>query len=75
MATVELIAVEGSDHFWIGAPDLAAIFDASLAFARRVTRTRCAVCDAPTQRYERAGMTSSANMRIDRWVSSLLMPG
>ncbi len=35
--TVELIAVEGSDHFWTGAPDLAGIFDASLAFARRVT--------------------------------------
>jgi acetyl esterase/lipase len=35
--TVELITVEGSDHFWIGAPDLAAIFDASLAFAHRVT--------------------------------------
>lgn len=33
----ELITVEGSDHFWIGAPDLAAIFDASLAFAQRVT--------------------------------------
>ena len=36
---VELIAVQGSDHFWTGAPDLAAIFDASLAFARRVTNT------------------------------------
>jgi acetyl esterase/lipase len=35
--TVELIAVEGSDHFWTGAPDLAGIFDASLAFAQRVT--------------------------------------
>ncbi|MEY2521909.1 MAG: hypothetical protein QOJ66_474 [Ilumatobacteraceae bacterium] len=35
--TVELITVEGSDHFWIGAPDLAAIFESSLAFARRVT--------------------------------------
>jgi acetyl esterase/lipase len=35
--TVELITVEGSDHFWTGAPDLSAIFDASLAFARRVT--------------------------------------
>jgi len=34
---VELIAVEGSDHFWTGAPDLRAIFDTSLAFARRVT--------------------------------------
>ena len=34
---VELITIEGSDHFWTGAPDLAAIFEASLAFARRVT--------------------------------------
>ncbi len=34
---VELIVVEGSDHFWTGAPDLDAIFDASLSFARRVT--------------------------------------
>ena len=33
----ELIVVEGSDHFWTGAPDLGAIFDASLAFARQVT--------------------------------------
>jgi dipeptidyl aminopeptidase/acylaminoacyl peptidase len=35
--SVELVVVEGSDHFWTGAPDLAAIFDASLAFARRIT--------------------------------------
>jgi acetyl esterase/lipase len=34
---VELVAVEGSNHFWIGAPDLGAIFDASVDFARRVT--------------------------------------
>lgn len=34
--TVELITVEGSDHFWTGAPDLGAIFDASLAFAHRI---------------------------------------
>ncbi len=34
---VELVVVEGSDHFWTGAPDVQAIFDASLAFARRVT--------------------------------------
>ena len=34
---VELIVVNGSDHFWTGAPDLAAIFDASLDFSRRVT--------------------------------------
>jgi acetyl esterase/lipase len=34
---VELIAVEGSDHFWTGAPDIRAIFDASLAFAERIT--------------------------------------
>ena len=38
--TIELITVEGSDHFWTGAPDLAAIFDASLAFAKRVTTGR-----------------------------------
>jgi acetyl esterase/lipase len=37
--TVELVAVEGSDHFWTGAPDLAAIFNASLAFAVRVATT------------------------------------
>lgn len=35
--TVELIPVESSDHFWTGAADVAAIFDASLAFARRLT--------------------------------------
>lgn len=35
--SVELVVVEGSDHFWTGAPDLAAIFTASLAFATRVT--------------------------------------
>jgi len=35
--TVELLVVEGSDHFWTGAPDLAAIFDVSLAFALRAT--------------------------------------
>jgi len=34
---VELIVVNGSDHFWTGAPDLAAIFDTSLDFARRVS--------------------------------------
>ena len=34
---VELIVVEGSDHFWTGAPDLAAIFEASAAFAHRVS--------------------------------------
>ncbi len=37
---VELIVVEGSDHFWTGALDLAAIFDASLAFAYRVSTRR-----------------------------------
>jgi acetyl esterase/lipase len=36
---VELIPVEGSNHFWTGAPDIRAIFDTSLAFARRVTTT------------------------------------
>jgi len=34
---VEFIAVEGSDHFWTGAPDIRAIFETSTAFARRVT--------------------------------------
>jgi acetyl esterase/lipase len=34
---VELIVVNGSDHFWTGAPDLAAIFEASADFARRVS--------------------------------------
>lgn len=34
---VELIPVEGSDHFWTGAPDIRAIFDTSLAFALRIT--------------------------------------
>jgi acetyl esterase/lipase len=34
---VEFIAVEGSEHFWTGAPDLAAIFNASVDFARRMT--------------------------------------
>jgi acetyl esterase/lipase len=38
--TVELITVEGSDHFWTGAPDLAAIFEASLEFAKRTTTVR-----------------------------------
>lgn len=36
---IELVAVEGSDHFWTGAPDLGAIFAASVDFARRVTTT------------------------------------
>jgi acetyl esterase/lipase len=35
--SAEFVAVEGSDHFWTGAPDLDAIFQASLAFARQVT--------------------------------------
>jgi acetyl esterase/lipase len=34
---VELVTVEGSNHFWIGVPDLTVIFDASLAFARHIT--------------------------------------
>lgn len=33
----DLVVVEGSDHFWTGAPDVAAIFGASLAFAQRIT--------------------------------------
>ena len=37
---VELVVVDSSDHFWIGAPDLAAIFDASLAFALGITASR-----------------------------------
>jgi acetyl esterase/lipase len=36
-ASAELITVPGSDHFWIGAPDIGAIFAASLAFAQRLT--------------------------------------
>ncbi len=35
--SVELIVVKGSDHFWIDALDVDAIFDTSLAFAQRVT--------------------------------------
>ena len=34
-ADVELVTVVGADHFWTGAPDLEAIFEASLAFCRR----------------------------------------
>jgi acetyl esterase/lipase len=34
---VEFIRIEGADHFWIGAPSLEAIFDASVGFAQRVT--------------------------------------
>lgn len=39
-ASADLILVEGSDHFWTGAPDLAAIFHASLAFALFATTSR-----------------------------------
>lgn len=35
--SVELVTVEGSDHFWTGARDLPAIFETSLAFATLVT--------------------------------------
>ena len=35
--TADLILVEGSDHFWTGAPDLDAIFQASLVFALSTT--------------------------------------
>ncbi len=35
--SADLILVEGSDHFWTGAPDPAAIFQASLAFALDIT--------------------------------------
>lgn len=31
----DLIPIEGADHFWIGAPSIDAIFESSLAFARR----------------------------------------
>ena len=34
---VELVAIEGADHFWTGAPDLEAIFNRSLDFVRRIT--------------------------------------
>ncbi len=34
---VEFVTLPGADHFWIGAPDIAAIFNASLAFAKHVT--------------------------------------
>jgi hydroxyquinol 1,2-dioxygenase len=32
--------VEGSDHVWVGAPDVEQIIDAAIGFARRVTTTR-----------------------------------
>lgn len=35
--SADLIVVEGSDHFWTGAPDVAEVFAASLAFTRRLT--------------------------------------
>ena len=37
---IELFVVEGSDHFWMGASDLEAIFGTSLAFAYRVSTRR-----------------------------------
>ena len=45
--TADLILVEGSDHFWTGARDLAAIFQSSLAFALATTST-------PTSRWSGA---------------------
>jgi acetyl esterase/lipase len=33
---VEFVTIPGADHFWIGAPDIEAIFDASKAFAKQV---------------------------------------
>jgi acetyl esterase/lipase len=36
-AQVETEWIEGSDHMWIGAPDVEGIFTASVDFARRVT--------------------------------------
>ena len=35
--SADLILIEGSDHFWTGAPDLAAIFQASLVFSLATT--------------------------------------
>lgn len=35
---VEFVTIPGADHFWIGAPDVAAIFEASKAFAKEVCR-------------------------------------
>jgi acetyl esterase/lipase len=35
---VEFVTLPGADHFWIGAPDINAIFEASLAFANHATR-------------------------------------
>jgi dipeptidyl aminopeptidase/acylaminoacyl peptidase len=35
--SVEFVTLPGADHFWIGAPDIAAIFNASLAFAKHIT--------------------------------------
>jgi acetyl esterase/lipase len=34
---VVYLPIEGADHFWVGAPDLEAIFTASLDFAIRIT--------------------------------------
>ena len=34
---VEFVTLPGTDHFWIGAPDIAAIFQASLAFANNAS--------------------------------------
>ncbi|TDD79785.1 alpha/beta hydrolase [Actinomadura darangshiensis] len=36
-AWVDLLPVEGADHMWRDAPDVAAVFEASLRFAREVT--------------------------------------
>ena len=108
---VELIAVDGSDHFWTGrptwppsstvpwpspaaSPPPSRPAGPSWSGAIRYLRYRCRAREsvgidvstvgteiAPNMRggdrdaYARAGMTSLANMRIDRWVSALLMPG
>jgi acetyl esterase/lipase len=39
-AQVETEWIEGSDHMWIGAPDIEGIFTASVDFARRVTSAK-----------------------------------
>ncbi len=38
--SVELVTLPDTDHFWIGAPDITAIFEASLNFAREAPRAK-----------------------------------
>ena len=58
-------------------PTSHAIFDASAGLRppRHAARDTVTARHAVSTRYDSAGMTSSANMRIDRWVSALLIPG